>query len=325
MLPLSVIVVVTGSFLLIGLMPGDPAVSLAGPYPSEERVAAIRDQLGLDHSFAERYFTYLNHLVHFDLGNSFFTGVPVTNELGRFLPATVELLIFSFVIAAVLGIAIGTWSAYRATRWGGKVGRALTNLLQSIPDFLLGLVLIYLIFYRFHLAPAPVGRVSLLENPPQHITGLFTLDSLLHGSLSGFWSALRHLALPSLAVGLVYSSYFARITNGTMMEALASTQVEYARACGLSEWRVLRYAFLVARAPVITYGAILFGALVGGVAIVETVFAWPGAGQWALTAILRLDIPVIQGFIVMLGVLTVVIYLLLDVVVALLDPRVSYE
>jgi peptide/nickel transport system permease protein len=148
------------------------------------------------------------------------------------------------------------------------------------------------------------------------------VDTLVAGDLNAFVLAGQHLLLPVLALGIVYAAYFGKTARSTMATALDSTQVEFARACGLSEWKVVYYAFLQARTPILTYGAILFGALIGGAAIIETIFSWPGAGSWALTAILSLDIPVIQGFILAAGFVTITVFLLLDVLILLLDPRV---
>jgi peptide/nickel transport system permease protein len=197
---------------------------------------------------------------------------------------------------------------------------------QSVPDFLLALLLIYFLFFILGWAPAPLGRMGLAgSGEVEKVTGLLLVDTLLDGNVAAFTRALRHLMLPTLALGVVYSAYLGKTARATMANALASQQVEYARACGLPERQVIRYAFLEARTPIITYLTILFGALVGGAAIVETIFSWQGVGEWALVAMLNLDIPAIQGFIVVAGVTTILLYLALDVAVMLLDPRVRLD
>jgi peptide/nickel transport system permease protein len=325
LLPVSLLVLATLSFGLIELMPGNPAVTVAGQFATPEEVTAIERQLGLDRPLPVRYGSYLAGAVRGDFGTSYYTGRPVLSELGRRLPATIELVALALVVAALLGLTLGAVSAYFRRGLPDRLARGVVSVLQSVPDFVLALALVYLLFYLARAAPAPVGRVGLSAGTVPDITGFLLLDSLLAGRPSLFADALSHLMLPVLALGIVYAAFFAKVTRSTMVPALNSSQVEFARAAGLPEWRVIYYAFLAARTPILTYGAILFGTLVGGAAIVETIFSWQGAGQWALEAILKLDIPSIQGFVLAAGMITILLYLLLDVVVRLLDPRVRYE
>jgi ABC-type dipeptide/oligopeptide/nickel transport system permease component len=204
------------------------------------------------------------------------------------------------------------------------VGRTAITAIQSVPDFLLALFLIYTLFFIAGIAPPPVGRMGLIRGDVERITGFLLIDSLVTGGFDAFVQAARQLMLPVLALGIFYSAYFAKTARSTLIEALRSDQVEFARACGLPERTVFRYALLQARTPILTYGAILLGALVGGAAIVEIIFSWQGVGQWALEAILQLDMPAIQGFIIAAGVITILVYLVLDIVVMWLDPRVEY-
>lgn len=324
MLPLLLIILITLTFGLVGLLPGDPARAVAGSLATPEGVAVVRANLGLDRSVGERYVQYVADAASGDLGTSFFTNQSVTDELLRRLPATLELVGFSLLLAAALGLLLGSLGAYLRGTWVDSAARGGITLMQSTPDFLLGLLLIFFLFFTLGLAPAPVGQMGLQSGSVESITGFMTIDTLVQGRLDLFFTYLHHLLTPVLALGLVYSAFFGKVSRSVMATAFASPQVEFARACGLPERQVVRYAFLAARAPILTYGAILFGSLVGGAAIVETIFSWQGAGQWALEGILKLDIPVIQGFILATGTLTIVIYLLLDVLVMILDPRVRY-
>jgi peptide/nickel transport system permease protein len=324
-LPLSLLILVTLTFLLVELMPGNPAVAVAGSFASPEQVAEIEAELGLDRPLVDRYLSYLGSAVRGDLGESFFSGQAVTAALWERLPATVELVALALLVAGVIGLVLGTLGAYFRRTWYDSFSRAAITLFQSIPDFLLALLLIFFLFFLWRLAPAPVGRLGLSTGSVERVTGFLLIDTLVTGQPGLFVEALRHLMLPVLALGIVYSAYFGKTARSTMAKALGSSQVEFARASGLSEWKVLTYAFLEARTPILTYGAILFGALVGGAAIIETIFTWQGVGQWALTAILELDIPIIQGFILAAGLVTIVLYLLLDVLVLILDPRIRYE
>ena len=324
LLPVSLFVLMTLSFGLTELMPGDPAVAVAGNFASDAEVARIHAELGLDRPLAERYVDYLSSTARGDLGNSFFTGLNVRGELANRLPATLELVFLSLVVATVLGLALGTWGAYHRRRWQDRVSRGAVTLFQSVPDFLIALLAIFVFYYLISVAPDPVGQLGLETTGP-HVTGFLLVDTILVGRFDLLGGYLAHLVLPVLALGIAYSAFFAKMARSTMARAFDSPQVEFARACGLPERQVVRYAWLDSRAPVVTYAAVLFGSLIGGASIIETIFSWQGAGQWALEAILRLDVPVIQGFILATGLLTILIYLVLDVVTLFLDPRVRYE
>jgi peptide/nickel transport system permease protein len=323
-IPVSLLVIVTLTFGLVELMPGDPAVTIAGNFANPQEVARIRADLGLDRPLLERYGAYVGRVARGDLGTSYFSDRPVRSELGERLPATAELVVLALLVAGALGLAIGMLGAYFARRLPDRLARTVTTAFQSTPDFLLALLLIYLLFFVARIAPPPVGRSGLLDEGAPDVTGFLLIDAALTGSLAQVWQAIQQLMLPVLALGLVYSAYFAKVSRATMASALASAQVEFARACGLPERRVLGYAFTQARAPIVTYVAILFGSLLGGAAIVERIFSWQGVGQWGLDAVLKLDVPVIQGFVLAAGLVTIVVYLVLDLVVLLLDPRVSY-
>jgi peptide/nickel transport system permease protein len=325
LLPVSLFVLMTLSFGLTELLPGNPAVAIAGNFATDDEVARITQELGLDRPLGERYVSYMTDTLHGDLGHSFFTGLDVRTELLHRLPATLELVGLALAFAALVGLTLGSIGAYYRGSRIDKATRGGITLFQSVPDFLLALLLIFTLYHLMSLAPDPVGKLGLTASEPPRRTGFLLIDSLLAGRLDAFGNYLAHLFIPVMALGIAYSAFFGKVARSAMATAFASPQVEFARACGLPERQVVRYAFLASRAPIMTYGAILFGTLIGGASIVETIFAWQGAGQWALEAILKLDVPVIQGFILATGLLTMLIYLFLDVLVALLDPRVRYE
>lgn len=325
LLPIGVFVVVSLSFALVNLAPGDPARAIAGGLADEETLGGIRAELGLDQPIPQRYVSYVSALARGDLGTSFFTDRPVAEEIVQRLPDSMELVVMSLVVAGVLGLLLGGVGAYYRGRPVDRVARFTISGLQSIPDFFLGLVMIYVLFYLLGWAPAPVGRIGLLETRPPRVTGGLLTDAVIAGDWAIFWSGLRHSVMPVLALGVFYSAYFAKTTRAVLANAFASRQVEFARACGLPTRTIWAYALRDARTPIMTYGAILFAVLIGGAAIVEIVFAWGGVGEWAVERILSLDIPAIQGFVLVAGVITLITYVTLDVVVARLDPRISYE
>jgi peptide/nickel transport system permease protein len=324
-IPLSMLVVISVAFVLVELMPGDPATSVAGNFASEEVIASIRAELGLDQPFLQRYLSYVGDTARLDLGRSFRSNESVLSEIGRTLPATIELVVMSIGFAMILGIAVGVYGAYHARRKREVVARGFIISFQSVPEFILGLLLIYVVFFVAGLAPAPVGRLSIGSPKPESVTGFLLVDSVLTLNWSQLWDALRHSILPVATLGTVTASAFAKTAHSSVGLAMRSPQVEFARACGLSERTVVGYALVMARTTILTYGAILFGALISGAAILEQIFSWGGIGRWALQAILNLDVPAIQGFVIVFGLLTMLIYLLLDIAVVMLDPRVSYD
>ena len=174
------------------------------------------------------------------------------------------------------------------------------------------------------MASSSSGRLAITEFPPPKVTGFITIDAVLAGQWSTFVSGLQHLVLPVLTLGLVYAAYFSKTARTTVGKALHSQQAQFARAMGFPERTVVRYAFVEARTTIVTYAGVIFAALLGGEAIVERIFAWNGIGSWALQGIIKLDLPVVQGMVLVAGLLTLLTYTLLDIVVGLLDPRISH-
>jgi len=310
------------AFIVVNLTPGDPVEVIAGGIASEETKQAIRVELGLDQSIYERYINYLGDLLNGDLGNSFYTKVPVIDSINQYLFDTFELIIMSLIIALLLGFLIGGVGAYFRGKLPDRLSNILLSIIQSVPDFFLGLLLIYLFFYKLELVPAPIGRIGLSDVPPEEITGGLLIDSILTGNWEIFKVGLKHAILPSVTLGIFYSSYFGRTARNVLGNSLNSKQVEFAKSLGLSKFRTFIYALVDARTPILTYIAILFAGLFGACAIIETVFAWNGIGSWAITKIMMLDIPAIQGFILFAGLITLFTYTFLDILITYLDPRI---
>ena len=314
----------SASFALINILPGDVALQIAGGFVTEERIAEIRSELGLDLPLGERYVDYMASLLRGDLGESYFTGESVGSELATRLPSSLELIIPALLLACLLGLVIGSIASYFRNRLPDRLTRVFISLVQSIPDFFLALILIFVIFFLLGWAPSPIGRFDIIETAPPSVTNFFLLDAVIARDWGLLWSIVTHMFLPVAALGIVYSVYFAKTTRAALNAALNAPQIEFARACGLPERKVFGYALIAARTPILTYGAILFGALVGGAAIVETIFSWQGLGQWALEAMLQLDLPIIQGFILTAGVAALIIFLVLDLLIVYLDPRITH-
>ena len=314
---------ITVTFLLVTLAPSDPARTIGGQYATPDQIAQIRSRLGLDKSLLARYLEYWKDLAHGSLGNSLFgSNASVRGQIWKYLPSTVELIILSLCVAIVIGMILGSLSAYFHRRWPDRAASTVTGVLQSTPDFIVGVVLIYFFSYLLGIFPGPEGQLSIVTTPPPRVTGMVIVDSVLAGQWSTFHDALMHAFLPVLTLGLVIAAVFARISRTVLREALESDQTKFARACGLPERQVLRYALLSSRTPIMTFGAIVFGSLFGGTAIVETIFNWNGLSQWAVQSMQRSDYPSAQGFVLLAGVITLLVYVLLDVATAVFDPRI---
>jgi peptide/nickel transport system permease protein len=323
LLPPMLLLISFVSFGLIVLMPGDPARLVAGDFATAAQVAHIRKQLGLSQPFFVRYYHYLTGIFHGNLGTSLAAQKPVGTLIGQYLPNSLELVVMSLVLATVVGLFLGIVSAYWHQRRADKTVRGVVTVMQAIPDFVFALLFIYIFYFVLRVVPAPIGRLPAGASGPKSVTGFLIVDSVITGNLHTLGQALAHSVLPVAALGLALSVSFAKVSRAALIPAFSSAQVEFARACGLPERTVIRYAWLAARTPILTNGAILLSVLLGGTAIVETIFSWNGFGQWAVQSVLVLDVPAIQGFILVVGAGTLLVYLALDTLTALLDPRIS--
>lgn len=324
-IPVALLVLTIIAFGLVSLIPGDPAALIVGDFATPEQVAEVRASLGLDEPFIQRYLDYIAGVAQGDLGTSFHTNDSVLHEILTRLPNTLVLIVPGLLLAALLGSMIGIAGAYFRRRWPDKGVSGVITTTQSVPDFFIGLLLILFFYSIWRIAPAPIGMLDAGEELPPEVTGSTSVDAVLTGSWGTVLSILEHSILPVLTIAIGVLAYFAKTVRTAMSQSMSSPQIEFARACGLPERKVIGYALIAARTSILTYCAIIFGSLVGASAIIETVFAWPGVGAWAVQGILQVDVPVIQGFILMIGVLTMVVYLALDVVVMALDPRVRSD
>lgn len=312
---------ITLSFGLVSLLPGDPAVALLGEYATAQDVARINAQLGLDKPFVERYFDYLIRTVQGDLGTSFFTGSSVSEELWVRLPNTLVYLVPGLLLALAIGLAMGAIAAYRVGRPADRAFGLTVSVLMAIPEFVLALLLLFIFYQQLKIAPAPLGMLSALDSAPPKITGWVPVDAVLAGQWSTVGSIVSRAVLPTLTIGLFFAAAFGKTVRTGMLQILGSPQIEFARACGLRSSQVFRYALTDVRGALMTYLVLLFAASLSGAAIVESVFSWPGIGGWSLDGVLKGDVPVIQGFVLVMGATSLLGYVVLDTLITLLDPR----
>jgi ABC-type dipeptide/oligopeptide/nickel transport system permease component len=287
-------------FLLMQVVPTDPATVRAGPNATPDVIAAIRQDMGLDEPLHVQFGLYLWRLLHGDLGVSIINNVPVSQELGNTVGPTLELMFASLIWSIPLGISMGTVAAYFR---GSLLDRAITAITVaggSIPVFFLGLILIWYVGFKWQLLPF-TGRAG----------PIWTLEGL------------QALALPALTLGGVFVGPVARMTRTAVLDVLGAEHVRTARAKGLPERLVvLRHALRNALVPVVTLIGLQIGFLLGGAVVTETVFSWPGVGRLAVGAILSSDFPMAQGTIIVLSTGFIVINLTVDVIYAALDPRI---
>jgi peptide/nickel transport system permease protein len=312
------------TFLVSHVVPADPlAIILKNrALASPEIVESYRVRYGLDRSLPEQFLVYLSGLVHGDLGTSFITRQPVAADLAAYLPATIELALTAMLIAIVVGVPLGTLAAIRHGGWIDHLARLLSTIGAAVPAFWLGLVLLFVLYYRLGLLPGP-GRIDAVLVEPPRATGMILVDSALAGDWTAFRSGLHHMILPAIVLAGYPLAMLARLTRASLLEALSTDYVRTARAKGLSEQRVVgQHALRNALIPTVTAAGLAFGYLLAGAVTVEVVFSWPGIGRYAVNAASSLDYPAILGITLVVAVVFVVTNLLVDIVYGLLDPRI---
>jgi ABC-type dipeptide/oligopeptide/nickel transport system permease component len=282
-------------FFLIRLLPADPVSRLVGMNASAEAYAQAQRQLGLDRPVLVQLASYLGlgdepGLLQGSLGNSWVTGSPVASEIGYYLPVTLELITLGFIFAFAIA----------------------------------GLLFVYVFFYQLGWAPPPLGRMSPMTTPPDTITGFILIDSILAGSPAKFLEAAHHLMLPVLVLAFILSGPIIKMVRQNMVRALQSDFVLYANSIGLPRKTVARYALRAAMAPSMTLIGILYGFMLSGAVLVETVFSLGGIGQYAVRSVLAFDYPSIQGVVLVITAISLVVYLALDLIHAAIDPRIAY-
>jgi peptide/nickel transport system permease protein len=310
-------------FFMVRAIPGDPAQLLLGQQATQAQVEQVRENMGLDKPVIVQYGIFLADALRGDLGNSIVTGRPVTTELLARLPATLELTAFAMLVAILVGVPVGVISAVKQYSLLDKFTSVLALTGISMPIFWLAMILIVIFFVNLGWLPFP-GRLST-GYAVTSITGLVLVDSLLTLNFAAFWDGLKHLILPAIALGTIPMAVIMRMTRSSMLEVMGEDYVRTARAKGVVPWRVIfKHALRNAMLPTVTVIGLQAGLLMGGAVITETIFSWPGVGQIAYESVNRRDYAMIQGVVLYGATLFVLVNLLVDVLYAVLDPRVRY-
>lgn len=310
------------TFFLARIVPGDPARLVAGPGADKAQILAIRKRFGLDKPLQVQYVDYLRHLAHGDLGTSIVSREPVTSDIRRRLPATLELVITSFVVYLVVGLALAAVAATTRLRSVDVSIRLLSTAAFAIPAFVLALWL-QLIFF-FHLGWLPSsGRLDITTVPPPHVTGSYLVDGLLAGQWATFWDAARHLVLPGAALTFGLLAIAVRLTRATILTELDKDYVKMGRLKGLSNWTIMRrHVLRNALVPSLALYGIQFGYLIGGTVVVETIFSWPGLGAYAFDSVIALDYSPVLGVTLVTTAIFVLVNFLIDLLYPVVDPRI---
>ena len=310
-------------FFMVRAIPGDPAQIMLGQQATQAQIQQVTEKMGFDKPIFVQYWLFLKDALRGDLGDSIVTGRPVTTELLTRLPATLELTAFAMLIAVLVGVPVGVIAGVRQYSLLDKVTSvfALTGI--SMPIFWLAMILVVIFGVNLELLPFP-GRLDP-TTAITSITGLVLVDSLLTLNFAGFWDGLLHLIMPAVALGTIPMAVVMRMTRSSMLEVMGEDYVRTARAKGVVPWRVVfKHALRNAMLPTITVIGLQVGLLMGGAIITETIFSWPGIGLYAYNSISGRDYASIQGVVLYGAALFVLINLVVDILYAVLDPRVRY-
>lgn len=308
-------------FFMVRAIPGDPAQILLGQQASPEQVAEIRAELGLDEPVFVQYGLFLRDAATGDLGESLLTGQPVTAELASRFPATFELTLAAMVFALAVGIPVGVVAAVKQYSFVDKISSVVALTGISMPIFWLALILVVIFNVQLGLLPFG-GRVDV---PVLSITGMVIPDSIMTLNLPGLWSGIKHLILPAVALGTIPMAVITRMTRSSMLEVMNEDYIRTAHAKGVLPRRVVfRHALRNALLPTVTVIGLQFGILMGGAVITETIFSWNGIGNIAIDSIASRDYAMIQGVVLYGTVFFMLVNLVVDILYAVLDPRVRY-
>ena len=291
-------------FLMLRLAPGDPAAVIAGDYATAEDVARIREQLGLNEPIILQFVHWVGQLLHGNLGISIFTNLPVTTLISQRLEPTVSLTLTTIVFTIAVAVPLGTIAAWKAGSLIDRFVMLFSVAGFSVPVFVLGYILIYVIAIQFHWLPVQ-GYKSLFSD--------------------GLWPFLRHMILPTITLSVIFIALIARMTRASVMEVLQEDYVRTARAKGQTETKVLiRHALRNAAVPIVTVIGLGIALLIGGVVVTESVYNIPGLGRLVLDAVLKRDYPIIQGLILFFSFIYILVNLLIDLSYTVFDPRIRY-
>lgn len=323
-MPIVLALVVTLVFFLTHMVPGSAVRVLLGPHAGVAQLQKVTAEYGLDKPLLTQYFIYMGRLLRGDLGRSIVTRRTVASELVAFLPATLELTLYSLILIVVVGIALGVIAAVHRNSVFDVMARGIAVGGVALPQFWLGLM--FILLFSFYLRWFPMGgRLAMSIPPPPRITGMYTIDSLVAGNFRAFWDAVHHLALPVLVMALTNLSTTTAMVRSSMLKTLNEDFTLMAKAYGHRSSRVhYVYALKNSLISAVSVIGLTTGYLLGGDVLVETVFDWPGIGLYAARSILHVDYAPVIAVALVIAAVYAVVNLVTDVLYGVLDPRIRY-
>ncbi len=310
------------TFFIGRILPIDPVLSIVGDKADPAVYEKVFLELGLDKPLWQQFIEYIGKLLHGDFGVSFSTSRPVLTDLIGFFPATLELATIGLVIGVVFGIPMGVASAYWHEKWPDHVFRIVGLIGYSVPIFWLGLVGLYVFYYKLGWVSGP-GQVDVFfTGIVTRITGSILIDASMQGQWDVFWNAVSHMTLPAVLIGYYSLAYISRMTRSVMLDQLSREYVLTARLKGASEFTVVaRHALGNAAIPLVTVIALSYGGLLEGSVLIETIFSWPGIGNYIYSSLFAADMNAVLGGTLLVGIVFVLLNMLSDVLYSVLDPR----
>ncbi len=320
---LTLLGLVVITFLIGRVMPIDPVIAAVGDNAPQEVVERARQEMGLDQPLLQQFLYFVGQLLHGDLGRSILTKNPVASDIARYFPATLELATAAIIVAALIGIPLGVWAAVRQGTWIDQTIRVICLAGHSVPVFVLALLCLLVFYAVLEIAPGPGRQDIIYQDMVPHVTGLLTVDALIAGDWGAFWDALAHMVQPVLILAYFSMAYITRMTRAFMLDALHGEYVITARAKGLSPSTVIwRHAFPNVGVQLVTVLALTYAGLLEGAVVTETVFSWPGLGQYLTVSLMNADMNPVIGATLLVGLVYVGLNLLADALYRQLDPRV---
>jgi len=311
-------------FLIVHLIPGDPAQTMLGERATDAQLERLRESMGLNDPLYIQFWRYVKDLLHGDLGRSIMSNNPVISELKIRFPATLELSFFAMIFSVFVGVPAGIFAAINQNSWFDNLSMMVALIGVSMPIFWLGLMFIWLFAVELGWFP-PSSRISV-ETVLNPVTNLYVVDSILNGNFTALIDVLHHLFLPAVALGTIPMAIIARMTRSSMLAVLRQDFIRTAYAKGLKRKAVIfKHALKNALVPIITVVGLQFGVLLGGAVMTETIFSWPGLGKYLVDAIYARDFPIVQGGILFFAGVFVFVNLIVDLSYATVDPRIQYE
>ena len=321
--PITLFGLILITFLIGRVVPIDPVLAIVGDRAPQDFVALTRLELGLDKPLPEQFIRYVGQLAHGDLGRSVMTSNPVTTDIARFFPATLELATAALLVAVALGVPLGVYAAVRQGRWVDTAIRVVCLSGYSIPIFVLALLALLVFYATLQWAPGPGRQSVAFDGMVDQRTGLLLVDAALAGDWDAFSDALKQITLPALVLGLSNMAYIARMTRAFMLESLGGEFVVTARAKGLAAAAVVwRHAFGNILVRLLTVVVLTYAGLLEGAVLTETIFSWPGLGQYLTGSLLNADMNAVLGATLVVGLAYVALNLFSDLMYRVLDPRV---